>query len=238
MDGGTVVAAIACYFSDLPLCNSLNILMFYGSRLVTVTPMIGQLRGTVIEMQSGLLILDVGGVGYEICASRGLLGQVECGASTRVLVYTDVKEDSIRLFGFADAVEKQIFLLLLRVTGIGSKTALDIISAMDGRELLRAIGAGDTNRLKTIRGIGKKTAERIVLELRDKVAELAGECQVVGGDGAESRESLADAIAALQALGFTRADAEKAVRAAGEQGALGAALLDPGAIVKEALRFV
>ncbi|NDC37612.1 MAG: Holliday junction branch migration protein RuvA [Proteobacteria bacterium] len=200
--------------------------------------MISQLRGTVTDIQGGMLTLDVGGVGYEICATRGLLSQLDSEVVTRVLVYTDVKQDSIRLFGFADPVEKQIFMLLLRVTGIGSRTALDIISAVDGRELMRAIGVGDTQRLQAIRGIGKKTAERIVLELRDKVADLAAELQgtVVAATGAP--ESLSDAIAALQALGFTKADAERAVRAASEQAGLAKGGTDPGVIVREALRFV
>jgi Holliday junction DNA helicase RuvA len=200
--------------------------------------MIGQLRGTIVEIQSGIVTLDVSGVGYELSATRALLSQIELGSTLKVLVYTDVREDSIRLFGFSDAVEKQIFLLLLRVTGIGSKTALDIISAVDGRELLRAIGAGDTVRLQAIRGVGKKTAERIVLELRDKVTELAGDSLGSGRAEAGAQESMADAVAALQALGFTKADAERAVRAAGEQGALAAQVMDPGAIVREALRFV
>lgn len=200
--------------------------------------MISQLRGTVIEMHSSTLTLDVAGVGYEVCASRGLIERLELGSTTQVVVYTDVKEDSIRLFGFADAVEKRIFMLLLRVTGIGSKTALDIVSAVDGRELLRAIGSADTGRLQAIRGVGKKTAERIVLELRDKVAELAGEFIGESGQAPGMHDYFADAIAALQALGFSRGDAEKAVRAAGDNGALSSKVTDPGLIVKEALRFV
>jgi len=200
--------------------------------------MISQLRGTVVELQGSLVTIEVGGVGYEVFGSRGLTSGLDIGKESRVLVYTDVKQDSIRLFGFADQVEKQLFLLLLKVTGVGSKTALEIISGIEGRELLRAIGKGETQRLQSIKGIGRKTAERIVLELRDKVAEMASEIQIEFGGAAGSRESIQDAVEALQALGFTRPDAEKAVQAAEANGSLGAHLSDPGAIVREALRFV
>lgn len=200
--------------------------------------MISQLRGTVVELQGNLVTIDVGGVGYEVLASRALSSALDSGREGRVLVYTDVKQDSIRLFGFADQVEKQLFMLLLRVTGVGSKTALEIVSGIEGRELLRAIGKGETQRLQGIKGIGKKTAERIVLELRDKVAEIASEIQVEFAGASGNRASIQDAVEALQALGFTRPDAEKAVQAAEANGSLGDYLGDPGAIVREALRFV
>ena len=198
--------------------------------------MIARLKGVVGELHGTIVTLDVNGVGYEILASLALAQKLEVGAKADVTVYTDVKEDSIRLFGFSDALEKQVFLLLLKVSGVGTKTALDVISGLECRKLLRAIGEGDTAALQAVRGVGKKTAERIVLELRDKVAELAfGEHP--SAKAGVKRESFQDAIEALQALGFTRNDAETAVRAVEQRGILPRSA-DPGAIVKEALRFV
>ncbi len=199
--------------------------------------MIAQLRGTIIDLHGSVLTIDVGGVGYEVLASRSLVEGSEVGSTAQILIFTDVREDSIRLFGFSDSLEKQVFLLLLKVSGVGSKTALEIISGMDSRELLRAIGSGDTQRLQAVRGIGKKTAERIVLELRDRMASVAEELQ--GGASADNkRGAFLDAIQALQALGFSHGDAETAVRAAEQSGKLAEAVSNPGAIVKEALRFV
>ena len=199
--------------------------------------MIAQLRGTIVDLNGSVLTVDVGGVGYEVFASRALVESSEIGSTSQILIFTDVREDCIRLFGFADSLEKQVFLLLLKVTGVGSKTALEIISGMDGRELLRAIGTADTHRLQSVRGIGKKTAERIVLELRDRMAAVAEELQEVEPGGVK-RGALHDAVEALRALGFSQGDAETAVRAAEQSGKIAEHLSNPGAIVKEALRFV
>ena len=225
----------------MPGSMRLNILLFYTSFPAGLQfsglQMIAQLRGTIIDLHGSVLTVDVGGVGYEVFASRALVESSEIGVATQVLIYTDVKEDSIRLFGFADSLEKQVFLLLLKVSGVGSKTALEIISGMDGRELLRAIGAADSHRLQSVRGIGKKTAERIILELRDRMAAVAEELQGEES-GSGKRGAFLDAIQALRALGFSQGDAETAVRAAEQSGKLGESHSDPGAIVKEALRFV
>lgn len=201
--------------------------------------MISRLTGTALERTStGTIVVDCNGVGYEVIPTRRLSEQVEIGIRCSIVVFTDVKEDSIRLFGFSDTAEREVFHLLLRVTGIGTKTAKDIISGVDPQTLLRAIGQADISRLQAIRGVGKKTAERIVLELRDLVAQF-GVSEVDSTEGKEhaSEQVVNDAVEALVALGFGKPDASRAVRAAAQQ-AGSRPPLDSGKLVAEALRFV
>jgi len=207
--------------------------------------MIGRLRGTFAEqMPSGVLIIDCGGVGYEVIPTRRLREQLELERPCTIVIYTDVKEDSIKLFGFADHAEREVFNLLLRVSGIGTKTAREIISGIEIQTLLRAIGQADVSRLQAIKGIGKKTAERIVLELRDLVAQFratdlaSGEIKLdaKGFIGIPEQQHVIDAIEALVALGFARSDAERAVSQADRTAATG--IFDSGKLVAEALRFV
>lgn len=194
--------------------------------------MIGSLKGTVSDIAQSCVTLDVGGVGYEVYCSLRTRSHLEIGREASIVTYTDVKEDSIKLFGFEDKLEKQVFLLLLKVKGLGVKSALEIVSAVDKVELLRAIGSGDSNRLTSIRGVGRKTAERVVLELKDRVAEYALGDSVLRDSVPE--EPMHDAIAALVALGISRRDAERAVRQIPQsEGASGT-----GEIVREALRFI
>jgi len=198
--------------------------------------MIAALRGTVSEISGNLITLDVNGVGYEVFCSSRCRRSLQQGQESSLVIHTDVKEDSIRLFGFEERLEKQIFLLLTRVKGIGARSALEIVSELDKRELLRAIGAGDVSRLQGIRGVGRKTAERIVLELRDRVADFAMEGQVerLAAEG-DAPQPGNDAVEALVSLGFSRREAETAVRRA--QGAAGDKA-DAAGLVKEALKFV
>lgn len=201
--------------------------------------MIARLRGRVESIDGRVVMLDVNGIGYEIVCSYGCIGRLTIGEETSILIFTDFKfqQDTVRLYGFENATEKQVFLLLIKVNGVGARSASDIISKIDTKELLRAIGAGDMHRLQTIKGVGKKTAERIVVELKDKVAEFALERQGTQLKiETEVVEPFSDAIAALQALGFPLKEAERAVRLAEENGAKASA--DSGAIVKEALRYV
>lgn len=201
--------------------------------------MISRLRGILVErMQNGALIIDCQGVGYEVLPTRRLTEKLEVGAGCTVVVFTDVKEDSIRLFGFADNAEREIFNLLLRVSGIGTKTAREIISSMEPQVLLRAIGQRDITLIQSIRGIGRKSAERIVLELRELVAEfIVGDTDSASAvNPAEQRTVADDATAALIALGFARSDSERAVKHA--YGALGSAGNDSGKLVAAALQYV
>ena len=199
--------------------------------------MFAKLRGIVDEVEASMVTLDVHGVGYELFCSGGCVAQLVRGQEATIIVFTDVNEDSIRLYGFADTLEKQVFLLLTTVKGVGSRTGMEIVSRVDKIELLRAIAAGDLQRLQSIKGVGKKTAERIVVELKDRVASYALERQ-------ESRlhierkvsSSFDEACQALEALGFSSKDAARAIAAAKGEG-LGADA-DASSVVKEALRHI
>ncbi len=202
--------------------------------------MISLLRGEVIEIHGQTLIIDVNGVGYEVIGTSACITSLELGVSISIRIYTDVREDSISLFGFANQLEKQVFLLLMNVKGIGAKTSMQIVSKIDARELLRLIGAADLTKLSSVKGIGRKTAERIIVELKDKVGEY-----IVGAFNAQDTGNLktpqvnsavAEARAALRALGFSQGDAERALAAA-EQ-VFSTQAVDSGEYVREALRHV
>jgi len=199
--------------------------------------MIGLLSGSVQEIQGRTVIIDAGGVGYEVRCSNACVQCLSEGQGARLVVYTDVKDDAINLYGFVDRLEKQAFMLLLQVKGVGARSASDILSQIDKLDLLRAIGAGDVNALQRVRGVGRKTAERIVVELKDRVAEFALEKQSLGVQVEKSAAAaFEDAVQALVALGFARREAERAVQQAGQNGL--SEELDSGRIVKEALRYV
>lgn len=209
--------------------------------------MISRLYGTVAEIEGETVILDVQGVGYELACSRSLVARCEVGGSITIPVYTDVKEDSIRLFGFDTKGEKEVFLLLNRVSGMGPRSSMDVVSNVAIRDLLRAIGAGDIQSLMKIKGVGKKKAERIVVELRDLVATMADERSsslremiTINRSGAENASHHLqsvdkDAIAALEVLGFPKKDAERAVNEAASSIGL---TQEVGDLVREALRHV
>ncbi len=205
--------------------------------------MIGRLRGEVAEIDGDAVLIDVQGVGYELVCTSTLVSRLDVGAQAVVSVYTDVREDAIRLFGFDSPAERHMFLLLNRVSGMGPRSSLDVVSNVAIRDLLRAIGSGDVQALMAIRGVGKKKAERIVVELRDLVASMAGErssalrsmLTVERGGAHEAPPLSSDAVSALEVLGFARRDAEAAVSKAVE--AKGA-LSEVGDLVREALRFV
>jgi Holliday junction DNA helicase RuvA len=204
--------------------------------------MIGRLTGQVVDIENDGITLDVNGVGYELICTSNLLSRVSCGTSATVVVYTDVREDAIRLFGFDSQAERQVFLLLNRVSGMGPRSSLDVVSNVSIRDLLHAIGSGDVKALMSIKGVGKKKAERIVVELRDLVATMAGErSSALRSLVTVTRESdvrggvSRDAVAALQVLGFPPKDAEGAVaRATAARGDIS----EVGDLVREALRFV
>ena len=200
--------------------------------------MIALLSGVVESIFGNVITLDVNGVGYEVSCSQSAIINAQLGSQLKIVVYTDVKQDSIKLYGFEDQLEKQVFLLLLQVKGIGARTGSEIISRIDKRELLRLIGSGDVARLQAVRGVGKKTAERIIVELRDKVAEYILERQGASALSIEIERinPVDEAIQALQALGFSRRDAENAVEQAKRHEDL--SKLQSGEIVREALRFV
>ena len=178
--------------------------------------MIGLLRGTLVEKQPNRLIVDVHGVGYEVLVPLSTFYQVpDAGAEVLLRVHTHVREDTLALFGFQTTLEQQIFERLIAISGIGPKLALAVLSGIEARDLVRAVQLGDSARLTTIPGVGRKTADRITLELKDRLAKLG---TLAAGDaaGAPSTESdtRADLLSALLNLGYHRPPAERAVDAA------------------------
>ena len=205
--------------------------------------MIGRLRGDVVDIDGDLVTVDVQGVGYEVTCTSLLLARMEIGQQALISVHTDVREDAIRLFGFDSSAERHMFLLLTRVSGMGPRSSLDVVSKVAIRDLLRAIGSGDVQALMAIKGVGRKKAERIVVELRDLVANMAGEraeslrsmvsVESAGQSNAEPRTK--DAVSALEVLGFSRKDAEQAVQQAIREKA---GYAEVGDLVRQALQFV
>ncbi len=203
--------------------------------------MIGRLKGQVEFIAGALATIDVHGVGYEVYCSRQLLhhiaGSAGDGVDRVILIHTAVREDAIQLYGFVDQLEREVFNLLIRVSGIGAKSAIDILSGLEPRELLRTIAQGDSTKLCSIKGVGKKTAERIILELKDRVGEMAGS-QTTTGIPIQPGIAIGDAVEALVALGFGKNEAEAAVKRALDELRLDSANVHSGEIVREALRFV
>ena len=135
--------------------------------------MIGQLKGILDSCSGDEIIVDVHGVGYQVTVSGSALADLkEIGSEVKLVIYTDVKENAILLFGFSSVMERQVFLLTKKVKGIGPKSAMNIVSSLGAEALLSAIGRGDTDALRKVSGIGKKTAERIIVELREQVIEF------------------------------------------------------------------
>jgi len=174
--------------------------------------MIGFLQGTVRATSPERVLLDVGGVGYELLVPVSTLVEVERagrdGEAVGLHVHTHLREDAITLFGFWSEREKILFEKLIAVSGIGPRLARVILSGMAPEDLVPAIAQGDAVRLATIPGVGKKTAERMVLELRDKVGPLAEELPEREGRAAEGGQ---DVVSALVNLGYKRGPAERAV---------------------------
>jgi len=146
--------------------------------------MIGQLKGILDSCNGDEVIVDVCGVGYQVTVSGSVLAGLKgVGAAVKFVIYTDVKENAISLFGFSSVMERQVFLLTKKVKGIGSKSAMNIVSSLGAEALLSAIGRGDTDALKRVSGIGKKTAERIIVELKEQVIAFVEEiCGSYSGD--------------------------------------------------------
>lgn len=167
--------------------------------------MIGYLEGTVKEARTGRLILLVGGIGYEISCTKQLLLSLPQGTPAAFWIHTHVREDALSLYGFAHEEELRFFELLLTVSGVGPRSALAILDTASTQTLRTAIAKGEGEYLRKVSGIGRKTAEKIVLELRDKV-----------GAGSEETHSAMrgdeEALEAMQALGYSHAEARDTLR--------------------------
>lgn len=186
--------------------------------------MIGYLKGKVKYLDPEYVLLEVNGVGYEVVCSGAAfsrLSGVKKGEDGEVYTYLQVKEDGISLFGFADVTEKSLFLKLTSVQGVGAKLAIAVLSSMKPNEVSEAIATADSKRLSAVKGVGKKTAERIILELHGKISadELLGTENVGGRVSAHPMAEDDDAVSALMGLGFTKQESARAVERAKQSGA-------------------
>ena len=179
--------------------------------------MIAFLRGILLERTPNRVVLDVHGVGYELLIPVSTFQRLPAaGAEVALHAYTQAREDALQLFGFGTAREKAIFERLLSVSGVGPRLALAALSGLSVNELAAAIAASDLARLTAVPGIGKKTAERICVELRDKVAEWAA-AEAPAPPSAPLPAAAEEVLSALVNLGYARSLAEKAVRRASER---------------------
>ena len=189
--------------------------------------MIAHLSGTLLAKQATLAIVDVGGVGYELAIPLSTFYELgEAGSPVQLRVYTHVSQDAIRLYGFLTARERELFLQLISVNGVGPGLAIKLLSGMNADEMIASIRTNNLVRLVAIPGVGRKTAERLVVDLRDKIAALSSPAleeefaakAAAAGSPASPDAMRDDAISALANLGYQRAAAEKAVKNAIDEG--------------------
>ena len=174
--------------------------------------MIAYIRGTLVEKGPTQAVIDAAGVGYELLIPVSTYEKLpRTGSEAKLLAYHCVREDDELLFGFATADEKEMFAKLTSVSGVGPKIALAILSGSSVSELAMSITGGDAKRISAIKGVGKKTAEKICVELKDKVSEFAFKGCGDGGPGRTSAPVARDAVAALRALGFNEETSSKMV---------------------------
>lgn len=172
--------------------------------------MLSYVKGKVTDAGENTLVVECGGLGYELLVSRAAAGAAAIGSEVKLPVYLSVSETGVALYGFKDAAEKDMFLKLIGISGIGAKMAIGILSGMGVNDLIAAIARGDVKGLSGIKGVGKKTAERIALELRDKIgAEIADIGENIGVMPDKVPDE--DAVLALMALGFNKNEAVSAV---------------------------
>lgn len=187
--------------------------------------MIAHLSGTLLAKHATSVIVDVGGVGYEVTIPVTTFYDLgETNAPVRLQIYTHVREEALQLFGFRTLRERELFTLLISVSGIGPKSAVAMLSGMSADEIVTAIRQSNYARITSIPGVGRKTAERLVIELRDKMAALSGpaleeQIEAGGTAAAQSEDALReDTLAALLQLGFPKPAAEKAITGAMQEG--------------------
>ena len=170
--------------------------------------MIAQIKGRLIEKTPTYVIIDCGGVGYQLNISLNTFSKI--GDTELCMLYTHfvVREDAQILYGFKEKSERELFRLLISVSGVGSSTAIVILSSLSPNDTKQAILTGDVLTLKGVKGIGAKTAERIIIDLRDKVSKLDGETTISSSSGNTMKE---EALSALMMLGFSKKPAETAL---------------------------
>ena len=185
--------------------------------------MIAYLSGKLLEKEANSVIVDVGGVGYDVMIPLSTFYDLgEIGEDISLRIFTYVREDTLQLFGFKTVRERELFLLLISVSGIGPKSAITALSGMSADEIIGAIRQNNLARLNSIPGVGKKTAERLVIELRDKIAKLSAvaseEMKSEGIPNMSGDNVYDDAISALSNLGYHSNAAEKALKQAMQEG--------------------
>ncbi len=178
--------------------------------------MITFLEGILVEKQPGRAVVNVGGVGYEVFIPLSSFDRLPPeGAACRVLTYDHVREDARELYGFATEGERRLFLLLYSVSGVGPRTALGVLGGLSVREIKAAIAENDVKRLSSVKGLGRKTAEKIIVELKDKLTEGEMLEAAAGAEPASAEElRTRDALLALVSLGYKQAEALKMIKAA------------------------
>jgi Holliday junction DNA helicase RuvA len=178
--------------------------------------MIAFLRGRIVDKQPNRIIIDIQGVGYDVHVPLSTFYEIgEVGADVALRVHTHVREDALQLYGFLTELERQLFERLIAISGIGPRLAVAVLSGMDPRDLVTAVQRADVARLTSIPGVGKKTAERIVLELKDRLAQIVMPAAADTAPPTSGADRLrADLLSALQNLGYHRPQAEKAIDAA------------------------
>lgn len=186
--------------------------------------MIAFVKGIVAAVTEETVVVDVNGIGYELYCSGSALRSAKAGERISLCTYLQVKEDGVTLFGFLNEHEKRLFLKLLSVSGVGPKSAVSVLVCMNADELVEAVATADAKRLSKVKGLGKKTAEKIILELHGKIsaAEVMGASEQpmpTAGASAKISKEDEDAVATLQNLGFTRSESVQAVSRAKAEGA-------------------
>ena len=185
--------------------------------------MIAFLSGKLLEKQANSVIIDVGGVGYEVTIPLSTFYELgETGADVQLRIFTHVREDALQLFGFKSEREKQLYMKLISVQGIGAKSGITMLSGMSADEIIVAIRTDNLARLTSIPGVGKKTAERLVIELRDKLNDISSASVQESVGTAQTNIPVdavyEDALSALTNLGYQRNAAEKALKQAVQEG--------------------
>lgn len=184
--------------------------------------MIGYVRGKILNLTPELALIETAsGIGFEILISNSAFSSLSNVKEGGLYTYMQAREDGVTLFGFASPEEKEMFVKLISVSGVGAKMGITILSAMNVADLAAAIATGDVKRLTAVKGLGKKTAEHLILDLREKVSLNAAipEGAPAAAGVIPSRKDDEDAIVALMTLGFSRSESEKAVSRAKQNGA-------------------
>lgn len=174
--------------------------------------MISYMKGTLAHLGDSVVIVETGGIGYQIFVSPAVAGKMPAiGCEVKLFTYMNVKEDGISLFGFSSKGEQEMFLKLLSVGGVGPKGALGFLAQLTPEEIVLAILSGDEKTLSKAPGVGKKTAQRVILELRDKCSAQEAIMQPLGVDMTNMGGAKLEALEAMVALGYSRTEAAKAV---------------------------